>query len=229
MLANNSDNLYLYYCDLRLANFDVNSLASLLNKTDSQRFLAYKNQLKKRQFVVARYLIKHALHKLFAVPIEHQYQLVNYQNWFVKQANRQFTVSISHSQDMVVIAVSAKHMCLGVDVEQHKARDFIELAKLFTTATELELLQRSNNKKYTFYRLWTAKEAYFKAQKSSDIELSQMDLSLSLCNDTTHLAEHYYYQQALGQNEYSLCLLSKVPIKGQAQSVTIDKYCLHDK
>ena len=69
--------------------------------------------------------------------------------------------NLSHSQDMVVCAVSG--MPVGCDIE--KIGELKEgIAERFFTKNEVKYLERfqGNEKRDEFYRLWTMKESYMK-------------------------------------------------------------------
>lgn len=213
--------LHLYYCDLSLCKLDFSAVSRILNSEDCQRFKNYKNDLRKWQFGFARYLIKHALHDIWGLPFNHQYQLKNYQYWSVEGNTQKFSVSISHSQNIVAIAIRQNSGFLGLDVEQRKQREYIELAQLFTTSNELENLNNSLDKNLSFYRLWTAKEAYIKAKQSSAIELSKTDLSECLLKNPVTINGYHYHQQTLADEDYYLSLISDIKFCDNIQSVTI--------
>lgn len=69
--------------------------------------------------------------------------------------------NLAHSGNYVVLAVDSKPV--GVDIEQHKERNFEAIARISFHEKERELLMRSKTKQETFYELWTLKESYMKA------------------------------------------------------------------
>lgn len=81
----------------------------------------------------------------------------------LKQSDLQF--SVSHSGEYAVIAVSKK-IPVGVDIEYTKRSvDFQAIAKRFFAPGEYEALNHltSASKIEAFYRCWTRKEAFVKA------------------------------------------------------------------
>ncbi|AEF53604.1 4'-phosphopantetheinyl transferase [Marinomonas posidonica IVIA-Po-181] len=75
-----------------------------------------------------------------------------------------FFLSLSHSSDAIVVAVS--DFPVGVDVELMKRRDnYRDMAKLFMTSRELKDFdhQSVDHQKKYFYNLWVSKEAIFKS------------------------------------------------------------------
>lgn len=69
--------------------------------------------------------------------------------------------NLAHSGNFVVLAVDSKPV--GVDIEQHKERNFEAIARISFHEKERALLKRSSDRQKTFYELWTLKESYMKA------------------------------------------------------------------
>ena len=87
--------------------------------------------------------------------------------------------SISHSKDMVVCAIHDE--CIGIDIEKirpmdsricHIACTERDMEYLFGGRMEQEFDEESNIR---FFRLWTAKEAYFKYCGTGIIGLKSVD------------------------------------------------------
>lgn len=70
-----------------------------------------------------------------------------------------FYFNISHSENAVAIAFSETPV--GIDIEKLGAPNF-KVAERFFTKSEKEYIKNSNNPDFSFYEIWTAKEAYFK-------------------------------------------------------------------
>jgi len=85
--------------------------------------------------------------------------------------------SLSHSNGIICFATSPYP--IGVDIEKiNKQRDFLALADCFMNADEFEALkakQHDEKAKY-FYRIWCAKEAYYKANNSTTTQLQLGDV-----------------------------------------------------
>lgn len=85
--------------------------------------------------------------------------------------------NLSHSQDLAVYAVALDRP-LGIDVEYLRPlKDALSLAKRWFTPKEYaEILQHSDPTK-TFFRFWTAKEAYLKATGAGLRHLGRVEIS----------------------------------------------------
>lgn len=67
-------------------------------------------------------------------------------------------IGVTDSNGFKVLAVYDKP--IGIDIELMKERDYLKIAKRHFSEKEIEMIEKGN--KNTFYRLWTAKEAYTK-------------------------------------------------------------------
>lgn len=77
--------------------------------------------------------------------------------------------SMSHSAGHAALAIGWDVDALGVDLEHTRARPFANLLPAFARPEEEAWWQQSPDPDQAFYRLWTLKEALFKAQ-SADAE-----------------------------------------------------------
>jgi 4'-phosphopantetheinyl transferase len=111
--------------------------------------------------------------------------------------------NLSHSADLVVIAVT-RDIALGVDIEaMSRPQDDIELAREFFSPQEFNTLQNLSepHKMEAFLNCWTRKEAYFKATGTGiDESLQEIEVTfmpgeparyLSISGDS-HEATHWY-------------------------------------
>ena len=71
-------------------------------------------------------------------------------------------ISISHSGEMIAVAVGAPGIELGIDIERHGLRNFAEIAGNWFGPAEIAEVAASGAE--AFYRTWTAREALAKAR-----------------------------------------------------------------
>lgn len=78
------------------------------------------------------------------------------------KAYRNFNFNISHSGDFVVCAIDDKP--IGIDIEQVKQMEYMDIAKRFFSPSELAYIEKDNlcNEIEKFYEIWTLKESYIK-------------------------------------------------------------------
>lgn len=85
--------------------------------------------------------------------------------------------SVSHSGNYIALAVSDKEV--GCDIQISNEREYLKIAKFVFHKNEIELLNSTDDKKATFFEIWTKKEAFLKLlgtgfqRKATDIDLSQ--------------------------------------------------------
>ena len=73
------------------------------------------------------------------------------------------TISLSHSAGLVALAIGDPAVAIGIDIEIHKSRDVISLARFAFDPEEGADLARQPNAVQLFYDLWVLKEACAKA------------------------------------------------------------------
>lgn len=129
-------------------------------------------------------------------------------------------LSLSHSRGFICFVLHNKP--IGIDIERSKLRgNFYALADAFMNEGELELLN-SNEQLIAdnFYKIWCAKEAFYKMIPASDQEgmfLKKIDY-LDLTNGkNSHLIQGYI-------EEHHLAIVTNAPLKtiNLAQARTFD-------
>lgn len=213
---------YLYFANLNRLKVEKDRLFTLLNGEESERSKGIRNQNRLKQFLVARWLIKNILASNFQIPLSHDYKISNFSNWVCTQSDDIFTISITHSRNIVAVALSKDATRFGIDVEYHKRRDFLPLADSFAHANEKQLLANKTIVNQAFYKLWTAKEALYKARPMSFEQAKQIDLSALLSNNELILQEMMFHYWPCEQGKYSLtlcippdCLIQMCEISGE--------------
>ncbi len=128
-----------------------------LSHRDRERLLMKKKEKHQKAFVAARVLLQRMGIDLVELDYEHQNIpiLKNGQN-----------ISISHTNDYVVIALSLACQ-IGIDIEMYHSR-IIKLAYKFLHSEEKISTHSLDSIKH-LTRIWTAKEAMFKAIKKNGV------------------------------------------------------------
>jgi 4'-phosphopantetheinyl transferase len=119
------------------------------------------------------------LHRVLARYVEHPVTIVLGEHGKPALEDGRLAFNVTHSGSLALIAVSHEGP-LGVDVEVHRVIDHVaQLAKRYFTPAEAELVAADPS---AFFRLWTRKEAWIKAQGGGlTIPLDTVDVS----GDTT--------------------------------------------
>ena len=164
------------------------STENLLSDTEIKRLSSTQSHNKRREFLLSRALMRHALSEHFLCPID-EWSFTERVNLPPKIINlpSNVYVSLSHSKGLICFAIS--NSPVGIDIEYAETnRDFLALAKIFMNDEELTYLKHNMEMKTDiFYRTWCAKEAYYKAAPSiTQNDISYKDISgQSLLNNET--------------------------------------------
>ncbi|WP_340679965.1 4'-phosphopantetheinyl transferase superfamily protein [Paraglaciecola sp.] len=201
------NHVHLYYCDIKQNKINDASLLLLLNQNERDRYKKFKNKNRQLQFGLARWLIKQVLYQEFGVCPTQDYQFTDFCRWHVVGTEQQFSVSISHSAQYIAVVVADFSCLIGVDIEQHKKRNFSELLAEFSTPKEQSIIAREPDQQIAFYRLWTAKEAFLKASQLSVAKVSQQDLSNCLLHTSSQVANYCYQTGHIADGCYSYCVM----------------------
>ncbi|MGG7177905.1 4'-phosphopantetheinyl transferase family protein [Clostridium paraputrificum] len=111
-----------------------------------------------------------------------------------------FHYNISHSGEFVVVAISEYE--IGIDIEEIKGIEYIDIAKNFFTNNELEYITSVNDGRglERFYDIWTLKEAYIKFKGIGlSIPLNSFAISFYKDNSITVNEEFYCAKYLLNQ------------------------------
>jgi phosphopantetheinyl transferase len=216
------NNIYVYYCDMRQFKIDLELLYGLLNQADQRRYNGFKNASRQHQFVMSRWVIKQCLKQLFAQNTSHDYQLIDYSRWIVIETGASYSVSISHSGHFIAVALAAFPCSIGIDIEQHKSRNFAELVKVFSTEDEQRLMCNHSEQKKLFYRLWTAKEAFLKVTQSSIEKVCKENLAICLLHSSGQVAGYHYLTELLGEGKFSYSVMANTDATIQVQEFALN-------
>lgn len=182
-------------------NIDIGVFQQLEKRISTERrekIKKYHFEEDKKRSIMAEVLLRHSLKKDFGITRE---KVQFTKNSFGKPMLKNFEqihFNLAHSGDWVVCGVS--DVPIGIDVEIIKSND-LGVAKAFFTSSEYkDILNQPKEKqiKY-FYKLWTLKESYVKAEgKGLYIPLN----SFSFCilphaiqmYEGDQLSKKYYFQ-----------------------------------
>jgi 4'-phosphopantetheinyl transferase len=171
--------MWLAPCDVDSGpEWEIRQLG-LLHESERQRYHRFVRPHRRRQFLVGRVLLRHALSTLFNR---------SFASWHITECPGKapslesdtpwpLTFSIAHSLNQVV-CVLACHAAVGVDIEHAgRHRDFLSLASHTFPAESVRQLQAMGVQERAagFYRLWTLHEAVLKAcSRCEDVRRSNL-------------------------------------------------------
>lgn len=147
------------------------SVLELLSSSELKRLDRIKSNSKRREYLLSRALMRHALSYHFK-QAQNEWIFVEQSNSPPKVSNlpADYWLSLSHSHGAICFAISRQ--AVGIDIERSGHRqNFSALAKVFMNSDELALLHSQQQLMAdTFYRIWCAKEAFYKITPKADQE-----------------------------------------------------------
>ncbi|WP_193754363.1 4'-phosphopantetheinyl transferase superfamily protein [Microbulbifer sp. Q7] len=173
-------------------------LATLLSAEEYRRQCSYRHAEARHQFLLSRGMLRKVLGKISGQPpAQLQFdRLPSGKPLLVDFPELHF--SLSHSGQWIALAVSCEAP-IGIDIEQpRKPRDFLRIARHYFHPQECALLESPPLELMPmhFYRLWTMKEAFFKARGTGISEgLGRINLA------GYHLGEGVSFDETLADRD----------------------------
>ncbi|MCK0148124.1 4'-phosphopantetheinyl transferase superfamily protein [Arenibacter sp. F26102] len=134
--------------------------------------------------------------------------------------------NLSHSGNMVILAF-VKENQIGVDIEQIKYNfDCLSIANNFFSDQEINQLQNipKNDQKIAFYRCWTRKEAFIKAEGSGlSFPLTSFSVSLDSDSKAELIETNWSHKENKAWSLYSYRptseYISAIAVRGKMNSI----------
>ena len=135
-------------------------LLSLISRDKKAKLDSYASSFEKKRVLYSDLLIRIIIHQ--DLNIENNdisFDTNIYGKPFLRN-NQSFHFNVSHSQNMIAVAISNKPV--GVDIEQTQNVN-LEIARRFFNESEIEYIKTSSQAtNRRFIEIWTKKEAYLK-------------------------------------------------------------------
>ncbi|MFS4467938.1 4'-phosphopantetheinyl transferase family protein [Maribacter sp. 2210JD10-5] len=222
--------LIIWTIDLSESKKGINFFNSILNKAEINKANAFRFDKDRDCYVITRGLLKTLLGFYWNKrpdQIELEY------NSFGKPrlpSRYGLKFNVSHSQNFSVICF-LKDAEVGIDIENCK-RDInlMDLAENFFSKKEVENLKKLPflERDRAFYRCWTRKEAFIKAE-GSGLSFPLKQFAVSLDNDLEAELLNTYWDEKSKDN---WTLKSFVPAEGYLAAIAtkgkIDRYVFHE-
>lgn len=139
---------------------------------EEKKYLLTKNELKiQERFLHSKDRLRFAVGRIFAKEIAAKYlknkpekiimKKGKYSKPYITNTGGALNYNLSHSGDIVLLAF-AYNANVGIDVEEIKyLKEYKELCEFFNVRERMKVVESEDFRE--FYRYWTAKEAYMKA------------------------------------------------------------------
>jgi len=169
------------------------AVIEMLSSSEKQRLNCLKVAGRRREYLLSRALMRHALSSHFERS-PGDWEVLDQQRAkpVVTNLPTGNFIALTHSKGLVCFAMA--NCALGVDIELSvKARDFLRMAKMFMNEDErCRLTGSGDGQAEFFYRAWCAKEAYYKFLPAGEqantlftgidyVRLAQDDFQCYLC------------------------------------------------
>jgi 4'-phosphopantetheinyl transferase len=211
----NSRSATVWLLDIeRVTESAVVDFEQRLAASEAHRYANFARIQRKRQFLVARMLLRVAASKMMNVPVHEitvRDRVESAPELFV--ADGQFSppnFSISHSGNWVGCALSTEVM-LGFDIEVNDPdRDIVALSEAaFQPNEQLWLIRQPDvNRIAAFYQLWSTREALYKLMSNLGREMP----SSSLNSAGDHDDSQGWHRRAVMHNRLTAVVCSAEPI-----------------
>lgn len=162
--------------------------------------------------------MRHALSQQFHLPVTDWEFIDNPDSApIISNLPEKIYCSLSHSNGLIGFITSI--FPIGIDLElSSKKRDFLALAETFMSDQEINLIKNYNDDKQAdyFYRIWCAKEAYYKADPT--IQLNRTLKNISIFNLIDNHKDWHLIEQSMGH--FKLFII----VKNKLTSVTTNHF-----
>ena len=172
----------LWLLDLsKIAEADGEKFAAQLVQSDRDRAQQFKKN--QHHFLATRALLRSVLAHYTGIPAR---ELVFDRtadgkpfltNLFLTNASQPLYFNLTHSGNFAALAVTH---CgeLGIDIESPRKRSYVNIVERYFHVDEVQLLRdcAETEREQLFYRLWTLKEAFFKALGTGTVSYTHLTL-----------------------------------------------------
>ncbi len=171
-LINNSTKIILW----KIIPGELNE--TYLSEDDKDLLKIRKGKYSKEYFLAARKLLKNEDSEL----------TIEYDSKGKPYLNKQKGISISHSNEIVAIAIS-NEIDFGIDI-QYKTHKVFKILNKFLSKNESKFLDKTNDLE-SLIKVWSAKESIYKALGKEGVSFSN-DLEIDIINDKDFFRAGYY-------------------------------------
>lgn len=200
----------VYYFDISEFEFPHNKLMNFLNDDEYKRTGKYYHDSDARLFVTGRVGTKllMAYHHNCAVSEVEIHPAENNKPYATcGTAKLKFQFNISHSGNVVIIAICES--ITGIDIER-EYKNYKSIIESCFSDKEIIAIKKSANSAFEFTKLWTRKEAILKATGQGLIEdLKEIPVSDEINTTSILEGKNYYIHSFPIQDTYicSLCYI----------------------
>ncbi len=201
---------------------DIRELTSLLPEYEQEKANRYRFREDSLRFVTGRFMIRH-LAEISGASRDIEIYMSEYgKPYFADDSLPEF--NLSHSGKKVVLATG--DIPLGVDIEENKEINYLELMTVFGKE-EQEMITTSGNPLETFYQLWTVHEAFAKEEGIGISIIRQKNYRMDYISETIRYQNKLLHFRSIPLPGYSLCLCAEEISNLQTIELKVDSFVKH--
>lgn len=211
--------IHVWYCDFDLNSKKIDYYNALLSIDEIQKAGRFKFNKDKNCFIITRGILRMLLSSYLKMnPKDLNFKYTSFGKPYLAIEN-QLKFNVSHSGNMAAFAFYQGRE-IGVDIEKVKNDfDVLELAQNFFSKTEIVALEKQSieNLPKAFFRCWTRKEAFIKAEGSGlSFPLDKFAVSLDHDIEANLLETQWNTEE---KNEWKL--FSFIPAAGYVGALAV--------
>ncbi|MBO5726708.1 MAG: 4'-phosphopantetheinyl transferase superfamily protein [Clostridia bacterium] len=153
---------------------DYDRCLTLMESDRKEKLLSGSHALTRDMSIFGEWIIKTELSKITGITIEN-IKLARTEKGKPYAIDIPYCFNISHCENLLAIAIDKKS--IGVDIEKIKTLKS-DVTKALCTQSDTDFLNSAENEQdalIRFYKIWTAKEAYFKMLGSGITNLKSIN------------------------------------------------------
>jgi len=174
------DEIQVWFASAKESGIEAEEYFSNLSSAEQQRAVRFRFDKDRMTYVLGKYMVRGLLARtLLLRPQEIEFVFNKYGKPALGSDCR-VSFNLAHAGEYVVCALAADRD-IGVDIEAERTDiDFTGLASRYFCSGEIRNLEVSSSTRgvHLFYKYWTLKEAYLKAEGSGlNLSLTEVDTS----------------------------------------------------
>jgi len=170
----------VWFASVEEPGTEVEAYFSVLSSSEQQQAKSFRFDRDRKRYVLGKYMVRDLLARALHLRLEQIEFAFNKYGKPTLVRDSRVSFNLAHAGEYVACAL-ALDRDLGVDIEAERTDiDFISLASPNFCSTEIRTLEASagTRRMHLFYKYWTLKEAYLKAEGSGlNIGLAEVDTS----------------------------------------------------
>ncbi|XQW84909.1 4'-phosphopantetheinyl transferase family protein [Thalassotalea piscium] len=195
-----NDSVYVFYFSTQNLSEKFFIKAKQWLSPQELQVLAKRNGQQRTNFLASRYCLKQLIANQFKCDLIDVTICFNEKDKkisaFLNSTNLPFSISISHKDNRLLIALSLTPSVLAVDLENiSKNRDFLSIAQQVFSKQEYDEMKHVGDLNFYFYQLWTLKECLVKATGQSLVKIlginTEQELKHQKLNFSTFVENDY--------------------------------------